>query len=119
MLVLVRKNKYRSITPKKFFDPELFGSSQLHGFMGKRVRARKKTGILKFYSDNPYYECALYSHFYNLLGKKTKKVPSKFQKLRYASNYLSSAFKIMTQKLYKNTINSMPDLYFYDAWLWV
>ena len=59
MLVLVRKNKYRSITPKKFFDPELFGSSQLHGFTGKRVRARKKTGILNFYSDNPYWQAGL------------------------------------------------------------
>ncbi len=49
MLVLVRKIKYAK---KKFFGPELFGSSQLHGFTGKRVRARKKTGILKFYSDN-------------------------------------------------------------------
>ena len=38
MLVLVRKIKYRSITPKKkIFWPELFGSSQLYGFMGKRV----------------------------------------------------------------------------------
>lgn len=38
---------------KFFFGPELFGSSQLRGFTGKRARACKKTGILKSYFDNP------------------------------------------------------------------
>ena len=52
---LVGKIKYSSSSKKKFFSPELFGSSQLHGFTGKWVQARKKTGILKFYSENPYF----------------------------------------------------------------
>ena len=55
MLVLVRKIKYRLITPKiSFLVPSDLRSSQLHGKTGKRLRARKKTGILTFYSDNPY-----------------------------------------------------------------
>ena len=41
-------------TKKGFLVPSCLRSSQLHGFTGKRVRAPfKKTGILKFYSDNP------------------------------------------------------------------
>lgn len=54
MLVLVGKIKYRLITSKKkAFALELFGSSKLYKFTGLQVRACKKMGNLKLYSDNP------------------------------------------------------------------
>ena len=48
VLLLVQNIKYTYRSRKK-----KFGSSQLHGFTGIRARVRKKTRILKFYSDNP------------------------------------------------------------------